>query len=347
MTSDCQRSIRPRLFPSYFGVFIAVACAAALGLKNFASAETWAERLGFPAGKKVLILHAQEIGFCHSANAAAIALHESHPEQSSSVIVPGPWFFDYVDWNLNRPDADVGLELTLNSELQNHRWQPVSPHDLVASLTDSEGFYWPTTTQTMVNGSADEVEQELHNQIQRALRSGLKPTHLTTHLGTLFMRLDFTEVYFRVARQYWIPAVVIELTPEHIERFRSMGFPAPDELIKLLHDYPLPKVDDMQFVQPADSYEEVRDQFLGLIRSMSPGLTQLAFHPAIETDELKRMTPDWQQRVWAMQLFEDPEVRALMAEENVVFTNWREIMQRFHGQIPAPAIEMADEPPSP
>jgi len=258
-------------------------------------------------------------------------------------MVPGPWFLDFAAWNRKHPTADVGLALTLNSELTNHRWQPVSPHSQVTSLVDSEGYFWPSTTQTMVNASADEVEQELHSQIQRALRAGLKPTHLTTHLGTLFMRLDCTEVYLRLARQYWIPAVVIELTPEHVERFQQLGYPIPEELIGLLENYPLPKVDDLQFVRPAESYEEFRSSFVEQIQELPPGLTQVSFQPAIESDELKRVAPDWQQRVWTMQLMQDPEVLALLTGDEVILTSWQEVMERYTGNAPAQAAPAKTE----
>jgi len=314
------------------------ACVATLGLlPGAASADTWAERLGFPAEKTVIILHAHEMGISHATNAAAEKLHRVDSKQSSSVIVPGPWFLDFAAWSRKHPTADVGLALTLNSELAEHRWQPVSPRSLVPSLVDREGYFWPSTTQTMVNASADEVEQELQHQIERALRAGLQPTHFTTHLGTLFMRLDLTEVYLRLARQYWIPAVVIELTPEHVERFQRLGYPIPEELIGLLAEYPLPKVDDLQFIKPADSYQQLRSSFIELIHGLPPGLTQIAFHPALDSAELKRVTPDWQQRVWTLQLMQDPEIRSLLTGDKIILTNWREVMQRFTGSPSAQA----------
>jgi len=332
MKNRLSRSTNGPFQPRNFCLLFAAAYAATFALfPSVACADTWAERLGFPAEKTVLILHAHEMGMSHATNAAAEKLHTSESKHSSSVTIPGPWFLDFAAWSREHPDADVGLSLTINSELANHRWQPVSPHSHVTSLVDSEGYFWPSTTQTMVNASVAQVEQELHSQIQRALRAGLKPTHLTTHMGTLFMRLDFTEVYLRLARQYWIPAVVIELTPEHVERFQRLGYPIPEELIGLLESYPLPKVDDLQFVRPAESYEALRSSFVELIQGLPPGLIQVSFHPAIESDELKRVTPDWQQRVWAMQLMQDPEILSLLSSDKVVLTNWREVMERYTG----------------
>lgn len=297
-----------------------------------AAAENWADRLGFPPDSRVLLLHAHGLGMCFETNAAGEQLIESGNVRSASAMPPCPWFADVAQWSADHPDADVGVELTINSELPRYRWQPVASDDQVASLVDVDHFLWPSPIQTMVNASADDVERELHAQIERAKADGLHPTHLTTHLGTLFTRMDLTEVYLRLARQYWIPAVVVDLTPEQVDRFQREGYPIPIELIQTLNDYPLPKVDDLRIVEPADSYEAKKQSFLKMIRELPPGITQIAFQPALESDALKRIAGNWQQRVWDAQLMQDDEVRAALAGDGIVITNWRELMDRFEGR---------------
>lgn len=299
-----------------------------------ARAETWAERLGFPEGKKVLILHAHEMGMCQSTNAAAAQLSASGLPHSTAALAPCPWFNDYADAVSKQKDADVGLTLTLNSEWPNYRWQPMSSDGQVSSLVDSRGYFWSTPVQTMVNASTEEVKRELFVQLVRAQLKGVKPTHLTTHLGTLFTRLDFAQLYLQMAREHWIPAVVVELTPEHVERFQQMGFPIPAELVQLIADYPLPKVDELVFMPSADSYAAKKQAFVELIDGLGPGLTQVAFHPAVETEELKHIAEDWQERVWEAQLFQDQEVREMLESDDVILTTWREVMQRFEGEGP-------------
>jgi predicted glycoside hydrolase/deacetylase ChbG (UPF0249 family) len=297
-----------------------------------ATAETWAERLGFPPESKVLVLHAHGLGMCHETNAAGEQLMESGHVRSASAMPPCPWFADVAQWSTKHRDADLGLQLTINSEWQRYRWKPVLSDGSVASLTDTDRFLWHTPIQTMVNASADEVERELRAQIEWARANGLQPTHLTTHLGTLFTRLDLTEVYLRVARQYWIPAVVVDLTPEQVERFRSKGYPVPDALVQVLDSYPLPKVDDLRIVGSADSYEAKKQSFLKMIRELPPGITQIAFQPAVESEALKLIAGDWQQRVWEAQLMKDDEVRAVLKSDGVIITDWRELMDRFEGR---------------
>lgn len=196
---------------------------------------------------------------------------------------------------------------------------------------DADGYYWRTVQQTMVSASAEEVERELRVQINHALRNGMKPTHLTTHLGALFARADLAEVYLRVAREHWIPAVVMELTPELMDRFRGMGYPVPDELVQALEDYSLPKINDLRIVPPTESYDEKVDAVVELIEGLPAGLSQIAFTPATDSPALRALDPEWRQRVWEAEVWRDERVREALDADGVVVTDWREIMRRYEG----------------
>lgn len=321
------RFLSQRLKLAVFGI-----AYLSLGPLSPVYADTWAERLGYPAGAKVLVLHANELGVTYETSAAGRKLLEDGSISSAGAIVPAPWFSDLAKWAQAHPDADIGLELTLNSELPNYRWKPVLSGGGVPSLVGADDFLWQLPVQTMVNATAEDVERELRAQINRARVSGLQPSHLTTHLGTLVTRPDFMEVYLRIARQEWIPAMIVEVTPEQVERFRSQGFPLPDDVIALLDDYPLPKVDDLRFVAPAESFEAKKAAFLKLLNEIKPGLTQIAFSPAIQSDALPRIIPNAEDRVWNAQLMQDVEVQAALKGAGAVLTNWREIMRRFEGR---------------
>ena len=51
-------------------------------------AETVAERLGYPADAKLVLLHGDDIGMCHAANTSAIRAFEAGMMKSGSVMVP-------------------------------------------------------------------------------------------------------------------------------------------------------------------------------------------------------------------------------------------------------------------
>ena len=298
-----------------------------------ASAETWAEKLGYPAGKKVLLLHADDIGMCYEANQAAKSYLEKRHMQSAAVMVPCPWFNEFADWAAKNSRFDVGLHLTLTSEWKFYRWGPVAGREAVPSLVDSEGYLHRRTADAARSGTPADVEKELRAQIERALSRGLRPGHLDTHMGVLYTRPDFTAVYLKLAEEYRIPAMVIEMSPERVRRFRAQGYPVGEEMQRLNREYKLPKLDDFRSVPGGGSYEEVREKLFELVRSLEPGITEVICHPSVETEGLKKITNSWRQRSWEARLFGDPAVLAFFEKEGVLFTDWKEMMRRFEAKV--------------
>jgi hypothetical protein len=195
--------------------------------------------------------------------------------------------------------------------------------------------------QAVMTAQVEDVEREFHAQLRRAREAGIRISHLSSCYGAVFARTDLAERFLRLSIKYWIPADVVELTPEHIERFRQEGFELSDQLIQLVQDYPLPKLDDIQFAPLTDTYEQKRDQFCQMIRDMPPGLTQVVLTPAAESPGLAGISTLWEQAVWESRLLDDQQVQCVFREEAVIFTNWREIMRRYQGQ--RPAVEEAED----
>jgi hypothetical protein len=162
----------------------------------------------------------------------------------------------------------------------------------------------------------------------------MKPSHIDTHMGTLYSRPDYTRAYLEVAVAEQVPAMVIEMTPRTIAKFRAQGYPFSDEMLKLIADYPMPKLDDFHSVAPGATYEEKRQKFVDQVRALPPGLHEVIFHPSVESEGLKRITNSWQQRVWEDRLLADPVVRQFWREQGVVMTDWKEVFARSRRQGP-------------
>src|SRR4029077_2926611 len=105
------------------------------------SAQTLADRLGYPPGTKLIIIHAHDPGDTQAVNAAAINALGSGTINSARLMVPCPWFPEIADYAKSHPDADFGLHLTLTSERVYYRWGPVAPVDRVPSLLDQNGYF--------------------------------------------------------------------------------------------------------------------------------------------------------------------------------------------------------------
>src|SRR5262245_25519891 len=88
--------------------------------------KTWAERLGWPAGKRVVIFHADDVGMCYEANLAVQEALTRGDYRSAAAMVPCPWFNEMAGWCIAHPGYDVGLHLTLTSEWKVYRWGPVA-----------------------------------------------------------------------------------------------------------------------------------------------------------------------------------------------------------------------------
>ena len=88
------------------------------------SAQTLVERLGYPPGTKLIIVHADDLGETHSVNAAAVKALQGGTVNSASLMVPCPWFPEIADYAKAHPDIDFGLHLTLTSERVYYRWVP-------------------------------------------------------------------------------------------------------------------------------------------------------------------------------------------------------------------------------
>lgn len=300
-------------------------------IKETTEKTTNAEKLGFPKGKKILLLHMDDAGMCDEANQAVQAYIQSGNVISAAVMMPCPNAAEMVEWAKQNPGGDIGVHLTLTSEWKTYRWPSVTDPAKVPGLIDPDGKLWHDVPDVVKHATPQEVETEIRAQIDKMLNMGYKPSHIDTHMGTLYGSAEFVKVFLKVAEEYNIPANAIDLSDPDVAAFyRKAGYPVTDEVINILGDYKLPKLDNFGSVPNGKTYEEKRENFFQLIRSLKPGVTEIIFHPSVYSENLKGITGSWQQRVWEAQMFSDPVVLNFFSENEIIFTNWGDIMKRFN-----------------
>src|SRR5579863_9541548 len=172
---------------------------------SLAQSKSIAERLGYPRDSKLLIIHADDLAVAHSEDAASFDALDRGAVTSASFMIPCPWLLEVAAYAKAHPDADLGLHLTLTSEWKNYRWGPVASKDLVPSLLGATGYLYPDTPQAVGALKPAEVEREIRAQIDRAIALGIHPTHVDSHMGTLFSRPDLFAIYVKVAHEYKLP----------------------------------------------------------------------------------------------------------------------------------------------
>ncbi len=293
---------------------------------------TNAEKLGFPKDSKVIILHCDDAGMCEEANIAVKHYFETGDIRSAAVMIPCDFSMDMVGWALTQDAPDLGVHLTLTSEWKTWRWGTVADPAKVPGLIDQEGKMWRSVPEVVKHATAEEVETEVRAQIDRVIAAGYRPSHIDTHMGTLYGSPEFVEVFLKIAEEYQIPANAIDLSdPVVADFFRKEGYPLTTDVVDMLGNYSLPKLDFFSSVPDGDCYENKRENFFKLVNSLGPGLTEIIFHPSVETENLKTITGSWQQRVWEAQLFSDPVVKKFFSDNGIIITDWREIMKRHKG----------------
>ena len=286
-----------------------------------------------------LILHADDFGMSHSVNRAIIEMLEKDAVSSASIMMPCPWVPEAAAYARQHPQKDIGLHLTLNSEWKTLRWGPLAPRDRVPGLLDPEGYLWPAVAGTASRASAREVEAELRAQIEHARLLGIRFTHLDTHMGTLYARADYFQVFEKLGREYGVPILRVKPSEQaaaqappdvrkylldNEERFRAEGVFRLDSLL------PDP-------ARGAKTHEERRAAYHAALRALTPGVHMIILHPGFEDPELKGATAGAAQREADYRIFLEPETRELIRRLGIRLAGWQDVAPGAQRHVPATA----------
>ena len=301
-----------RLFAIVLSILTLLTVAQAQESKSIA------ERLGYPRDAKLLIVHADDLGMTHSVNAATIKAFETGLVNSGSIMVPCPWLSEIAAYARANPQADLGLHLTLTSEWTSFRWGPVSPRDRVSSLLDKDGYFYLTESEAAAHADPKQVEMEITAQIERARALGIQPTHLDSHMGTLYQNKALFEVFLRVARSQKLPVRVAKTWFARADFLPSVLSPDDVYIDRIL--------DINQTVPPKDWAKFYSDA----IKKLEPGVTEIVIHLAYDDGEMQGATfnhPDWG-AAWRQRDFEfftSDAFRKLLQENQIKLITWREL----------------------
>ena len=140
---------------------------------------------------RYLIVHADDGGLCQSVNRAIIESLNTGIVTSTSLMAPTPYFEEIALQLAKMPKIDVGVHLTINCMYEQSPWKPISSPDAVPSLINEDGFFWGTVAEFAAQATVEDVRTEIRAQIERLFEMGLKPSHIDTHQGTVFLNMKF------------------------------------------------------------------------------------------------------------------------------------------------------------
>ena len=284
---------------------------------SFAQSKTIAERLGYPRDSKLLIIHADDLAVAHSEDAASFAALDKGAATSASIMIPCPWLPEVADYAKAHPDADLGLHLTLTSEWKTDRWGPIESKEKVPSLLDPTGYLWPDTPDAAGALKADEVEREIRAQIERANAMGIHPTHLDSHMGSLFSRPDLFAVYVKVAHEYKLPFLAF-IAPN-----------TPPALSTVLSDKDV-ILNSVLIANPSVRATDWKAFYTNAIKNLKPGVTELIVHLGHDDAELQAVTVDhadygaaWRQRDY--DVITSSEFQKALEDNHVILIKWKDL----------------------
>lgn len=299
------------------GIFFCVSASAQT--KNLA------EKLGYPKDAKLLIIHADDAGFSHSADSAIESALNKGAVNSAAIMVACPWFPEIAAFAKQHPEMDWGIHLSLTAEWKNYKWGSVAPADQVPTLLNPDGYFYDTNGAFQRKAKVSEAEKEIRAQIDKAKAFGIRITHIDNHMGSILTSADMIKMYQRVGKEYHLPVLI------------------PMNMLKLLARQTLPMVDTTGVL--VDNYiialsysaaDKWGNYYNYQLQHLKPGLNELIFHLGFNDDELKAVTTGHLDygAAWRQQDYDyatSDEFKALLKQQGVYLVTWGQIKKAEYG----------------
>jgi chitin disaccharide deacetylase len=232
-----------------------------------------------------------------------------------SLMTPCPGASHAIELLRQHPGIRFGIHLTVVCDLPGHRWGPLAPKENVPSLLDADGelFGGHQLDELMAQARLDELELEFRTQIETALTAKLEPTHLDWHCFRDGGRDDVFELGFALAREYGLALRASDRATQ--QRLKTRGLPASD--------HPLLDSFELEIDGKSGRYAE-------LLRTLPPGLSQWAVHPAVADDEAMALDPGgWRVRQTDYDFLLSSEAREILAREDIVLVDYLSLQEAW------------------
>lgn len=250
---------------------------------------------------KQLVTNGDDFGYARSMNDAILRAHK-HGILTSASLMPCGYDFEHAaDLARHTPTLSVGVHLCLLQA------RAILPHAEIPAITDEAGDFHNNPIVAglkwlLVPGIARQIERELRAQMGKFLATGLRPSHINTHMhmhahpvvfpivarlgrehGIRFLRvpreslaslfLDRRFLKQKLARWLFFRLLTAGLR----KKIARAGFRSPDAIHGLLQTGHL----DEDYLKRA-------------LCHLEEGVTEIYFHPGRDNDPiLRRWQPDY------------------------------------------------------
>lgn len=264
--------------------------------------ESLVERLGHPPDAKLVIVSADRIGTTHSSTAGGYQALRDGAATTGTIVMPAAWARHGAEMYRGE---DLGVHLTLNSELDCFRWGPITN---APSLLDGDGGFPRTLQDLWEHADLDEVRRECRAQVERAVLWGFDVTHLTTHLAAMQQRPEFFDALLDLAVAFDLP-----LRLESGDAEARAGFPFRSLATAAGVVFP----DHFRLIR-GNARRHVTQQ----LADLKPGVTELSLCPALDEPEIHAIDPAAAGRVDDLALALSAEMAEMLRQSGAVMIGY-------------------------
>lgn len=261
--------------------------------------------LDHKGARKGLIINGDDLAMGEFANSGIFSAWDAGAITSISLFtvtmaegidgqpVQGDPYAEAIEGIRMRPGIDVGCHLTLSST-DGFMIRPVLPPEQIPTLVDKNGYL----KQSYINflfASRDEIKAESRAQINKALASGVKLSHLDCHVGWGHITGPMKDLYTELGDEYRLPLRWVLGTDDE-QRLINHRVLVPKKFVGL-SDTSIKSV-------TAEAFAKRKQFMLRTLMNLPDGITEVLCHPGTDA-------PVGQ--VWRMvdyMVLTDPEVKA-------------------------------------
>lgn len=290
--------------------------------------------------RRVLIVNADDLGLSDGVTEGIVRAWRDGVVTSTSALVN-------IDGAANRiaavhaayPDLPIGLHLNITEG------RPVLPPEQVPTLVDPNGRFYSIDEipKQLLRIAPDELAAELRAQAELLTSVGVRFTHIDYHQHMVVLYTPLYRHVLDLAREYDVPLrqpVPASLTGAM--KFSSkVKSAAIRQMITFGIRHPVLGARLMRHMSPAavrrqgeplrsaglrapdffiDGYfgNATAENFLYMLRQLPVGVSEVAVHPGIVDDGLRRSGGSYiEERAAELDVLLDPRVREAFATENV------------------------------
>ncbi len=285
------------------------------------------QMLGYKPTDKLLIINADDAGMSHGSNQAIIKSMDKGLVQSSTIMVPCPWFSEIKAYALKHPDVDFGVHLTHTSEWKRYRWAPLTSAQKTPGLRDKDGYMHHEVPELYKSSNAVEAYIEAKAQIEKALKSGINISHIDSHMGAMMYSMMYAINYIRLAKEFNLPLRMPSL--ETLKQHKA------EKLLTMLDNFRIVYPDYLIYGVKARNGMTLKETWLKVLKNLKPGVTEIYIHPALPNQETKAITNSWRTRAEELELFTtNPEIRKAITDGGIKLIGYR-TLKKLQDNYPA------------